>query len=57
MIWARLAEAIRVGDLCGGLVETYDVDAATCERDVLTFLNDAVKEGIVNVRQRPGRLT
>jgi hypothetical protein len=48
-IWRRLDSPSRVGDLCAAVRETYDVDRADCERDVLRFLNEACREGVIQV--------
>ncbi len=48
-IWRRLTEPLRVSDLCGALLQHYDVDRDTCERDVLLFLSEAHREGVVRV--------
>lgn len=48
-IWARIAVPTNVGDLCAALVEAYDVDRETCERDVLAFLNEAAREGVIRI--------
>lgn len=48
-IWRRMAEPVVVGELCEALVDVYDVDAETCVRDVLAFLEDAHREGVVHV--------
>ena len=37
-IWRRIAEPITVRDLCAGLVESFAVEPAQCEADVLEFL-------------------
>ena len=49
-IWARLATPMTVRDLCAAVCQTYDVDHATCERDVLQFLNDAYREDVIRLR-------
>ncbi len=48
-IWRRLAQPTIVQELCASLVERYEVDLATCERDVLAFLEQAHREGLVRV--------
>lgn len=46
-IWHRLAQPTTVKTLCTALVQVYDVDVETCQADVLAFLNEAYKEGVV----------
>lgn len=42
VIWQRIAEPVRIADLCTELVGEYEVEQADCERDVLKFCNDMV---------------
>jgi hypothetical protein len=51
-VWQELAEPIAVDDLCKRLETEYDVDAATCQADVLAFLEDALTEGIIEIDPR-----
>ncbi|MDA1184681.1 MAG: PqqD family peptide modification chaperone [Acidobacteria bacterium] len=48
-IWHQLEQPVRVGDLCDRLVEKYEVDPETCQRDVLAFLSEALREEVVRV--------
>jgi len=48
-IWHQLEQPVRVRDLCDRLVGKYDVDPETCQRDVLTFLSEALREEVVRV--------
>jgi hypothetical protein len=48
-IWRRLESPTRVGDLCAALVQRYDVQPEQCEADVLAFLRDAYREGVIRV--------
>ena len=52
-IWSRLASPVRVRDLCSAMIDAYDVDRVTCERDVLAFLNEALREGVIRVQAVP----
>ena len=49
VIWNMLAQPRRVGDLCDQLVADYDVDRSIVEQDVLDFLNELNKEGLMRV--------
>lgn len=42
VIWSRIAEPVRIADLCGELVDEYDVEQGDCERDVLAFCRDMI---------------
>jgi len=46
-IWQLLPRAATVAELCEVLLKEYDVDRETCEREVLEFLNDSVREGLI----------
>ena len=48
-IWRRLASPVRVGDLRDDLLKSYEVDPQTCADDVLTFLSEAYREGLIRV--------
>ncbi len=48
-IWHRLAQPTSVKALCTALVQVYDVDVETCHTDVLAFLNEAYKEGVIRI--------
>jgi hypothetical protein len=40
-----------LGEICDRLVEEYDVDRTTCEKDVADLIGSLAAEGLVNVRQ------
>ena len=46
-IWHQLEQRVR--DLCDRLVDKYEVDPETCQRDVLAFLSEALREDVVHV--------
>lgn len=46
-IWNRLAEPQKVAGLCAQLMQTYEVDQATCETDVLAVLNERAANGLL----------
>jgi len=46
-VWQQVAEPTSVADICKKLEEEYDVDSATCQADVMAFLEDALTEGVV----------
>jgi hypothetical protein len=49
-IWMLIAEPKRVGDVCTTLTSQYDVDPATCERQVVDLLNELLAEGLIELR-------
>ncbi len=46
-IWALIKEPVRVSSLIDTLLERFDVDRETCEKDVLKFLNDLNEDRIL----------
>ncbi len=49
VIWGILESSITVEALIGRLLEQYDVSWKQCEKEVLAFLEDTVKNGLVRV--------
>ena len=54
-IWKSIVEPSRVGDMCSRLVSQFDVDPATCERDVLALLEELRGENLIEVIAAPAR--
>ena len=48
-VWDALGEPTVVADVVGGLVAAFDVDEATCERDVIALVNELYDAGFVEV--------
>lgn len=46
-IWNRLAQPLRVGDLCDQLIAHYNADPETCTADVLDLLADMESEALI----------
>jgi hypothetical protein len=46
-IWQLLDHPATVSELCEILLQDYDIDRETCEQDVLDFLNDSAREGLI----------
>lgn len=49
-IWTLVEEEVSVGALCERLLEEFMVDRATCEREVLHFVQTLADEDLVTVR-------
>ncbi len=49
VIWEKLAAPVRVEDLCTALRQEYDVDADTCRREVLAFLETLRRHGLLEL--------
>ena len=49
-IWALIAqdEDIQVNELCDLLMDEFDVERNTCEREVLEFLSQLRAHGLIN---------
>jgi hypothetical protein len=53
-IWEMIATRRRVSDVCAELVNDYDVDRQTCERDTLAFLTKLLEDRLIRiVKQEP----
>ena len=46
-IWALIEKPIAVSAICDRLMKEYDVELKTCEKDVLSVLNDLAKENLL----------
>jgi hypothetical protein len=52
-IWSLISEPIAIEAVCAILAEAYDVDDATCERDVSDLLAELAVEGLVRLEPGP----
>lgn len=53
-IWTLIETPTSITEVCAALVATYAVDAPTCERQVIAFLQDLRVEGLLVVHpERP----
>jgi hypothetical protein len=48
-IWDMLSTPIVVSELCQRLLATYDVDEATCCREVLAFLGELAEADVLDI--------
>ena len=48
-IWELLEHPITVAGLCAQMCEEFDVDAKTCEAEVLKFVCDLLDNGVIHV--------
>lgn len=51
-VWELLAEATRVGDLCGKAALEFEGDPETIAKDILVFLDDLLTEGLLHVARK-----
>jgi hypothetical protein len=52
-IWEKLTEPLTVGSLCDKLMQEFDVEKEQCEREVITYLEKLVSEGLILVSDKP----
>lgn len=52
-VWDAIVEPTAVAELVGRLVAAFDVDEATCERDVLAVLDALCDAGLAEVVDAP----
>jgi hypothetical protein len=51
-IWKIIENPVAIDDICSRLMAEYDVDAATCERQVLDLLEELRSEGLIKSLER-----
>jgi hypothetical protein len=47
-IWELLEQPRTIAEICTRLCEEFEVDAQTCQAEVLKFVNDLIGSGIVH---------
>jgi hypothetical protein len=50
IIWGMLETPLSVESLVNSLLDKYDVGREQCEKEVLSFLKDTYKEGLITIR-------
>ncbi len=50
-IWDQLGQPRPLSAVVAALQEQFDVDEATCQQDVLEFVKDLLKNGLVVLRE------
>lgn len=53
-VWELVSEPLKVSDVCDRIQREYDVDRATCEKDVIELLESLCEADLVDVRIEPG---
>jgi Coenzyme PQQ synthesis protein D (PqqD) len=48
-IWGMIATPCRISDVCTRLVEDYDVDRQTCERDTMAFMEKLLEGRLIRI--------
>jgi len=46
-IWSLIQKPVKVGKVRDSLLEEFDIDKETCEKDLLSLLSDMKNEGLV----------
>jgi hypothetical protein len=49
-IWKMLEQPIKVSEICEHLMKEYNVEAPTCENDVLKFLEQLKQQGLIYIQ-------
>lgn len=49
LVWKLIVTPHRVSDIRDQVMVAFDVDEATCERDLLVFLGQLLDEGLIEV--------
>ena len=52
-IWEAIERPKKISDLIDDLTKTYNVDRSSCEEQTLSFLEDLLTEGLLQVRDEP----
>ena len=50
MVWKLIEQPRTVASVRDAMLETYEVDAARCERDLFVLLDRLAEEGLIEVR-------
>jgi len=51
-VWFLISEPITIAELHTHLMEEYEVDAKTCETDLLNLLNSLAEQNLIEVNLR-----
>ena len=54
-IWALMSKPHEVREICEKLLEEFEIDAQTCEKEVVTFLNELDANGLIEVAETSDR--
>jgi hypothetical protein len=52
-IWNAIGRPKRISDLVGDLTASYQIDSSSCEEQTLSFLEDLLDEGLLQVKDAP----
>ena len=48
-IWELIEQPAKLEDICARLAQEYEVDPASCEQEVVVFVNELVEKGLIQV--------
>ena len=49
-IWESIEHPVKVSDLIDHFVQTFDVERSLCEQETLSFLEDLLRENLLQVQ-------
>lgn len=49
-IWGSIEHPVKVSDLIDHFVQTFDVERSLCEQETLSFLEDLLRENLLQVQ-------
>lgn len=49
-IWKMVETPLKVSEICERLMKEYNVDASTCEVDVIEFLKQLGEQGLIDIK-------
>ena len=49
-IWQLIEQPIVIADVCAALLDKFEIDRPTCEREMLTFLGQLLSEKLIDVQ-------
>ena len=52
-IWNAIGRPKRISDLVDDLTASYQIDSSSCEEQTLSFLEDLLHEGLLQVKDAP----
>jgi len=52
-IWGAIERPKKISDLIDHLIATHNVDRSKCEEETLSFLEDLLTEGLLQVKDGP----
>jgi hypothetical protein len=51
VLWQQITGPVTIAEICAALLARYDIDAETCERQVLELLGEMQAEDLISVAE------